>query len=49
MSFRKRIFFENEKNEFSESFEDELKNLSEEEIGKVLEEAGLFEKEGDLE
>lgn len=39
-------FFENEKNEFSESFEDELKNLSEEEIGEVLKEAGLFEKEG---
>ena len=39
-------FFENEKTEFSESFEDEFKNLSEEEIGKVLTDAGLFEKEG---
>ena len=39
-------FFENEKTEFSESFEDEFKNLSEEEIGEVLKEAGLFEKEG---
>lgn len=40
-------FFENEKTEFSESFEDELKNLSEEEISEVLEKTGLFEKEGD--
>ena len=41
-------FFENEKTEFSENFEDELKNLSEKEIAEVLEEAGLFEKEGEL-
>ena len=41
-------FFENEKTEFSENFEEELKNLSEEEIAEVLEEAGLFEKKGEL-
>ena len=39
-------FFENEKTEFPEKFEDEFKNLSEEEIGKVLADAGLFEKKG---
>ncbi|MBQ6877884.1 MAG: hypothetical protein IJO22_05735 [Oscillospiraceae bacterium] len=41
-------FFENEKTEFCESFEDELKNLSEEEICEVLEKSGLSEKEGDF-
>ena len=39
-------FFENEKTEFPEKFEDEFKNLSEEEIDKVLTDAGLFEEEG---
>ena len=40
-------FFGNEKTEISENFEDELKNLSEEEIGEVLEKSGLLAKEGE--
>ncbi len=43
----KEDFFENEKTEFYGSFEEELKNLSEEEICEVLEKAGIFEKEGE--
>ena len=39
-------FFENEKTEFPEKFEEEFENLSEEEIDKVLTDAGLFEKKG---
>lgn len=39
-------FFENEKNEFSESFEEEFHGLSDEEKEKILMEAELFEKEG---
>ncbi|MBE6899936.1 MAG: hypothetical protein E7479_04640 [Ruminococcaceae bacterium] len=41
-------FFGNEKTEFSENFEDELKNLSEEEQNKILEEAGILETEGEI-
>ncbi|MBQ7875026.1 MAG: hypothetical protein IJ306_07725 [Oscillospiraceae bacterium] len=45
----KEDFFESEKTEFAESFEEEFINLSEEEIKSVLEEADLFEKEGEAE
>lgn len=41
-------FFGDEKTEFSENFEDEFKNLSEEEIYEVLEKSDLFEKKGEL-
>ena len=40
-------FFENEKIEFSERFEDEFSGLSDEEAEKILLEAELLEKEGD--
>lgn len=40
-------FFEREKTEFAETFEEEFGSLSDEEIESVLEEAGLFEKEGE--
>ena len=40
-------FFENEKNEFSESFEEEFNALSDDEARMILEESGLFEKEGE--
>lgn len=40
-------FFENEKIEFSENFEDEFGGLSEEEAKRILQEAGLYEKEGE--
>ena len=40
-------FFENEKTEMSENFEDEFKNLSEEEQNMIFEESGLFETEGE--
>ena len=39
-------FFENEKTEFYGSFEEELKNLSDEEIYEVLEKAGISGEEG---
>ena len=41
-------FFENEKTEFSEIFEEEFSGLSEAEANKILEEAGIFEKEGEF-
>ncbi len=41
-------FFEDERTEFSGNFEDELKNLSDDELEKVLNEAGLLNKEGEL-
>ena len=40
-------FFENEKTEFFEDFEKEFSGLSDEEAEKILEEAGLLEKEGE--
>ncbi len=41
-------FFENEKTEFSEDFEKELSGLSEEEVNKILKEAGLYKREGEI-
>ena len=41
-------FFENEKTEFPDNFEDEFKNLSEEEKNRIFEEAGIFETEGEI-
>ena len=41
-------FFENEKTEFPGNFEDEFKNLSEEEKNRIFEEAGIFETEGEI-
>ena len=40
-------FFENEKTEFFETFEEELKDLSDEESEKILIESGLFLEGGD--
>lgn len=42
-------FFQNEKNEFADDFEEEFANLSEEEAKEILEKAGLFEREGEAE
>lgn len=41
-------FFENEQTEFFETFEEELKNLSDEDKEQIFEEAGLFERDGDI-
>lgn len=41
-------FFENEKTEFSESFEEEFKGISETEAKDILIKAGIYEKEGEL-
>ena len=41
-------FFENEKTEFCEDFEDEFKNLSEEEKERIFAESGIFETEGEI-
>ena len=40
-------FFETEKTEFPETFEESFFGLSEDEKEKILSEAGLFEEEGD--
>ena len=40
-------FFEEEETEFFEDFEKEFSGLSEEDAEKILEEAGLLEKEGE--
>lgn len=40
-------FFENEKTEISENFEDEFSGLSDSEAREILLETGLFEKEGE--
>lgn len=42
-------FFENEKTEFADSFEKEFDALSDEEARMILEQSGLFEKEGEAE
>lgn len=39
-------FFENEKTELPESFDEEFEGLGEEEIAEILEKAGIFEEGG---
>ncbi len=40
-------FFENENTELSEDLEEEFKNLSDDEVEKILEESGLLKREGE--